>query len=233
MHGRRFRDTTNPATNGTAEMSTGTDIYTFSDFMGIADEKRKAHLLDGVIVMESPASTRHEELQNFLAILVGGFVAEKDLGTVYGAHTAYKLDEHNVVEPDLSFVSKRRRSLVQTNYVDGAPDLAVEIISRGTRRLDNEQKRPAYERAGTHELWIVDYLREQSDFLVLDKGQFKAGPLERGRYYSSRALKGFRVDAHWFKSDPLPKPMAILRKLLKQSPRQRAGKILAQRNIRL
>jgi Uma2 family endonuclease len=165
--------------------------------------------------MESPASFRHEQLQSFLAVLVGTYVAEKELGDVYGAHAAYKLDEHNVVEPDLSFVSHARRSIVKVHYADGPPDLAVEITSQGTRRIDEQQKRPAYERAATPELWIIDHLREEAQFLVYTGGRFEPARLERKRYFDSRVLPGFRVDVRWFWSDPLPKPSAILRKLLK------------------
>jgi Uma2 family endonuclease len=196
-------------------MTTTTDIYSYRDYLEVVDEKRKAHLLDGIIVMESPASFRHEELQSFLTVLIGMFVTEKGLGTVYGGHAAYKLDQHNVVEPDLSFVSRERRSIVQTHYASGPPDLAVEIISKGTRHIDHRKKRPAYERAGTPELWLIDHLHEEAEFLVLEAGRFAAAKLERNRYFDSQVLQGFRVDTRWFWSDPLPKPATLLRKLLK------------------
>jgi Uma2 family endonuclease len=196
-------------------MSTTTDIYTDRDFFDVADEHRKAHLLDGIIVMEARSALRHEQLQSFLGALIGMYVSEKDLGVVYGAHAAYKLDEHNVVEPDLSFVSHARRSIVKTHHADGPPDLAVEITSQGTRRIDQQQKRPAYERAATPELWMIDHLREEAQFLVHTGGKFEPARLDRKRYFDSRVLPGFRVDVTWFWSGPLPKPSAILHKLLK------------------
>ena len=195
-------------------MATTTDVYTFHDYLDTVDENQKAHLLDGIITMESPASTRHERLQNFLAVLVGTYVAEKELGEVFGSHAAFRLKGHNAVEPDLSFVTTDRLHLVTTNYVNGPPDLAVEIISKGTRKLDYEQKKPAYENAATPELWIIDYLEQQADFFCYQDGRLVQQPLNKKRYFISRVLPGFRLDIQWFWKDPLPKPASILKKLL-------------------
>ena len=119
------------------------------------------------------------------------------------------------LEPDLSFVRSDRLELATTNYFNGPPDLAVEIISKGTRKLDYERKKPAYEQAGTRELWIIDYLLEEAHFFCQENNRFAQPPLERRRYFPSRVLPGFRLDVHWLWSDPLPKPTPILKRLLK------------------
>ena len=43
--------------------------------------------------------------------------------------------------------------------LQGAPDLVVEILSKGTRRLDERIKLDAYERCGVQEYWIFDPFR--------------------------------------------------------------------------
>ena len=195
-------------------MATTTDVYTFRDYLNAVDEHRKAHLLDGMIVMESPASLRHEQIVSFLNFLLVGFVSEKELGIVLGSHAAFRLKGHNAVQPDVAFISNERLHLATTHYFNGPPDLAVEIVSKGTRKLDYERKKNAYERAETPELWIIDYLERRADFFTLSKGTFQPLPLERGRLASSRVLPGFQVDVRWFFSDPLPNPSTILKKLL-------------------
>jgi Uma2 family endonuclease len=63
----------------------------------------------------------------------------------------------DVVEPDLLYVSSGRTAHVITPmHARGAPDLVVEIASRGTRKRDETIKRRLYERDGVAEYWVVD-----------------------------------------------------------------------------
>lgn len=194
----------------------GTDSYSFHDYLQSVNEQYKAHLFGGLIVMESPAAARHEEIQSFLTFLFGGYATEYGLGKVFGSRMTFKLSGHDGVEPDLSFVASGRLDRIKKIHVDGPPDLAVEIVSPGTRKLDYEEKRPAHERAGTGELWIVDYLRHRADFFCLENRRFVTVELDKGRYFTSRALRGFRIDVRWLWSDPLPRPQPILTKLLRR-----------------
>jgi hypothetical protein len=64
---------------------------------------------------------------------------------------------HDVVEPDLLYVSNERAAALLTGqHVTGAPDLVIEIASPGTRRPDETIKRRLYEREGVTEYWVVD-----------------------------------------------------------------------------
>ena len=65
------------------------------------------------------------------------------------------LSPHDVVQPDLLFVRRERRGILRRR-VEGAPDLAVEVVSPSSRRLDEVLKRRAYEAHGVAELWIAD-----------------------------------------------------------------------------
>ena len=64
--------------------------------------------------------------------------------------------KHDVVEPDLLYVSKQRSSVLTAANVQGAPDLVSEIGSPSTRRRDETIKRRLYERSHVLEYWIVD-----------------------------------------------------------------------------
>jgi Uma2 family endonuclease len=44
--------------------------------------------------------------------------------------------------------------------VTGAPEIVVEIASRGTRKRDETIKRRLYERSGVSEYWVVDPERD-------------------------------------------------------------------------
>ena len=66
------------------------------------------------------------------------------------------LTDINVFQPDLAFFSEQRRRFLTDKGAEGAPDLAVEILSPKTAHLDLEQKRLVYARTGVDELWVVD-----------------------------------------------------------------------------
>ena len=54
-------------------------------------------------------------------------------------------------EPDLLYISAERLGILTGEHVRGAPDLAVEILSPATRRIDEGRKRELYERFGVRD----------------------------------------------------------------------------------
>jgi Uma2 family endonuclease len=65
-----------------------------------------------------------------------------------------------VVEPDLLYVAKDRSDILTELNVQGAPSLVIEILSPGTRRMDEQRKRLLFDRGGVREYWIVDGKRD-------------------------------------------------------------------------
>jgi Uma2 family endonuclease len=104
-----------------------------------------------------------------------------------------------VVEPDLLYISRDRLGVLTKAHVRGAPDLAVEILSPGTRRTDEITKRKLYERFGVQEYWVVDpeldvvkiYLRDATGFN-------KAAELhaERDEALTTPLLPGWSMPLH-------------------------------------
>ena len=62
----------------------------------------------------------------------------------------------DAVEPDLLFISNARQEILTRKYVQGSPDLSVEILSPSTRRRDEGVKLRLYERFDVLEYWVVD-----------------------------------------------------------------------------
>jgi Uma2 family endonuclease len=61
----------------------------------------------------------------------------------------------SVVQPDVGYISVERSHIFQ-DHVMGAPDVVVEVLSRGTRRFDRIKKLDVYRRNGVREAWLVD-----------------------------------------------------------------------------
>ncbi|MGO8787830.1 MAG: Uma2 family endonuclease [Terriglobia bacterium] len=59
----------------------------------------------------------------------GEFVKREGQGRVFVAPFNVVFSLHDVVYPDILYVSKKRASVVTENNVKGAPDLVVEVLS--------------------------------------------------------------------------------------------------------
>ena len=66
------------------------------------------------------------------------------------------LSPYDVCEPDVVFVALDRSSIITPANIQGVPTLVIEILSEGTRNLDEKIKRSRYEHFGIPEYWIVD-----------------------------------------------------------------------------
>ena len=63
-------------------------------------------------------------------------------------------DTGNVFQPDLLFVSIKRKSIIQ-RWIMGAPDFVVEITSGSTENHDRQQKMQTYGQHNVVEYWIA------------------------------------------------------------------------------
>ncbi|MEX2117966.1 MAG: Uma2 family endonuclease [Pirellulales bacterium] len=190
--------------------------YTFDDFLVLIKEHEKADLLDGVIYMASPESTDDNRLGGWLYKLMGNFADELDLGEVFVTRVAFRITEKRGPEPDVAFVAKRRLRLVQRGFVDGPPDIAVEIVSPDSVERDYVVKRHVYEKAGVREYWIIDPGKQAATFLRRQRGKFQP-MVVRGSVFESKVLPGLRFDVRWLWSKRRPAPFRVVRDLLDQS----------------
>lgn len=171
---------------------------TTEEFFRDAPEERKAELIDGVMIMPSPALITHERLQRFLLTLLTLFVEEHSLGEVLGSRTAVALDPFNTPEPDILFVAEDRLAIIREKGVFGAPDMVIEILSAGTVRNDRGPKFAAYERAGVRELWLIDpYGPAGTEFYRLVDSRFQRVDADADGILHSVAVAGFWLDVRW------------------------------------
>ena len=96
-----------------------------------------------------------------LGSLIRNFVAERGLGFVFAAETGFRLDEHTVRAPDVSFVRKERlkvSGLPRSGFFPGPPDLAVEVLSPRDRQHPGDllHRVSQFLLAGTTQVWVVD-----------------------------------------------------------------------------
>ena len=78
------------------------------------------------------------------------------IGKVVVSPLDVTLDEFNVFQPDVLYVSNERRYVFDGHGITGAPDVVVEILSDPTRRRYLKMKLPIYGRAGVGEIWVME-----------------------------------------------------------------------------
>src|SRR6058998_2801497 len=85
---------------------------TIADYEHLADEDARLELIDGVLIVHSPANIEHERQFRFLLTLLEGFARVRRIGEVFGSRTPLILgdEEERRVEPDLLFIRKENLS---------------------------------------------------------------------------------------------------------------------------
>jgi Uma2 family endonuclease len=189
--------------------------YTFEDFCFLIKEDQKADLIDGVIYMSSPDNTDANSLFMWLGGLIHLFAEERELGQEYGSRVAFRLEEYQSPEPDIAFVRTDRLHIVERGFVDGPPDLAIEIVSPDSIERDYVRKREQYRQAGVPEYWIVDELEQRIVLLRRSSsGAYREVKPRKGMLHS-KTLPGFWLRPEWLWQEPRPKKKIILAEILK------------------
>jgi Uma2 family endonuclease len=132
-------------------------LYTADDLWELAFQDKHFELSKGVLVEMPPTGDEHGIVGLWLGSLIVIYVDAHDLGQVFGAETGFVLSRNpdTVRAPDVAFVSKARLKPLTGKFYDGAPDLAVEVVSPTDTASQIRRKAAEYLEAGTKLLWIV------------------------------------------------------------------------------
>jgi Uma2 family endonuclease len=147
-------------------------------------EGAPVELIRGELVMSPAPRSSHQTIVVLLAELFSA-ISRRSGGTTLIAPADVVLSDSTIVQPDLLYVAKERRSIVG-NRVDGPPDLVVEVISEGSERRDRIEKFATYARYEVPEYWIVDQSAQWIEFLILKDGEYVVTQPVEGRYQSPR-----------------------------------------------
>ncbi len=165
-------------------------------FTQLEDDGFRYELIDGVVCMSPSRTFRHQrvilavmfELEAFLRDhRIGECVADIDVHLGPGPQ-----GRDLVYRPDLVFISNERSSIIG-EWIYGAPDVVVEVLSPSTRALDQTTKRDDYERAGVREYWLIDPWADRCTFLRREAGGFEEAAVDGDRYRSA-AISGFVLE---------------------------------------
>ncbi len=175
---------------------------TYEEFMRLPEERTRCELISGWVVREPAPGYRHQSAVGNLYGLLWNHLRRGGRGKVLLGPFDAVLSRENVVQPDISYVSPERSHLVTARHLQGAPDLAIEVLSPHSARKDRVWRLAQYARAGVREYWIVDPQQQTVEVFVLedppDEGREpryeSAGVFRPGTPVRSRVLPDFTFD---------------------------------------
>jgi Uma2 family endonuclease len=128
--------------------------------------------------------------------MIRAYLRTHSIGEVYISPIDVYLDDHNVVQPDVLFVSNERREILTDDGLHGAPDLVTEVVSPSNAQLDKTAKRRVYARHGVKELWLVDPTLRQIHLYDFSRDPTKAVRiLDDDESFVSALLPGLTIGA--------------------------------------
>ena len=134
------------------------EVLTADEFWELPEPAHggRMELVAGRVVTEMPVGEVHAFLAVRLASMLLAFVTQHRLGRVY-VELGHRLfnDPDTVRAPDVSFLPRKPETPVSVTYVNGPPELAVEIMSPEDRESDVALKVEEYLDAGSRRVWIV------------------------------------------------------------------------------
>lgn len=144
------------------DFATGSTL-TAEEFLNYPAEGRRLELVAGEVKEMSPAGFDHGEVMIQLGALLKAAAKKHRAGRVCGGDVGFVLARNpdTVLAPDIAFVRAGRiPASGWPRFVDGAPEIAVEIVSPSDRPAEIEAKARHWIGCGTKLVWVVDAMRQ-------------------------------------------------------------------------
>jgi len=155
-------------------------------------------------MISRPTSYQHQEISGFLYKIVSSYIENQNIGIVVPPPFQMRLSQ-GTWEPDLIFLRAEQQSRLKETYLDGPANIVVEITSPESFAQDRGERFCAYEEAGVQEYWLIDPLRQQTEWYRLsDQHRYLPAKLDASGVYHSQVLAGFWLNPHWLWRSPMP-----------------------------
>ena len=119
---------------------------------------------------------------------------ENERGELFYAPLDVHFDEKNIIQPDLIFISIKRKEIIK-DYIYGAPDFVVEILSPSTEKYDRNEKLQLFGKHGVEECWLVNLKAENIEVYHNENKKMQlvqtAGKTD---IIKSKAIEGFKLE---------------------------------------
>ncbi len=133
-------------------------VWTDEAFIALPDDGHRYEIVDGELVDMGNSGAKHGFIAIVLSSALFPVVMTQKLGALFDSSTAFKMKNGNKRSPDIAFVSKERlhgMDDLPDGFLEGSPDLVVEILSPGNTVEEIHDKLVEYFDNGARLAWIV------------------------------------------------------------------------------
>jgi Uma2 family endonuclease len=154
---------------------------------------------------------KHQAILTLLVMILGLYLSFRRIGRLYtDGYSMYISDHQPARQPDVLVVLAEHYDRIQPQYLNGAADLVVEILSPATGLVDRGAKYYEYQDAGVREYWLIDPISKQIDVYALNEEGLYQRVYEATNQIVSRLLPGFVLDAGLLWGDELPQGAELI-----------------------
>ncbi len=191
----------------------------------------KAELIEGLVYMSSPVRLKqHGEPSGEIITWIGVYSANTK-GTKFADNSTVRLDLDNEPQPDAILYIKEEfggNSYISTDdYLEGSPELVVEIAASTVSRDANEKKK-VYRRNGVQEYILWRVYDEEIDWFVLEEDKYISLEKDRNGIIESQLFSGLKLNVDAMLEGDLQKVLSDLQKGLKSKKHKNFVKSLVK-----
>lgn len=129
---------------------------TYEDYCAIPEDGKRHEIIAGDEYVSPSPGFLHQLICERLSRALAEYCESQKMGVVLTAPFDVAPSREDVMQPDVLYIARARMPEIRDTHLEGAPDLAIEIISPATRRVDEVVKRQRYEKFGVQEYWLID-----------------------------------------------------------------------------
>ena len=160
------------------------------------EEGAPFQLINNELIMSPSPIPFHQVISRRITSAISFFLGDKiDDGFLVYSPMDVKLDEGNVLQPDILYVSPERKAQIVKERVEGAPDMVIEILSPSNAYYDLIQKKDVYEKHGVKEYLIFDPIAKNASLYALKDGiYYLHQKAQENEMLHSLVIPGFSFD---------------------------------------
>lgn len=155
----------------------GKIYYTYQDLQKLPEwpEGPLIELIAGELYLVPSPIPLHQDITRNLIIILSNYLKNKDIGKIYNAPVDVKLSDEDVVIPDLLYISKENNLIIKEKFIEGTPNLVIEILSSNKTR-DLIEKYELYQKYKVKEYWVINPQEKTiTIFSLVDNDHFNEG----------------------------------------------------------